>query len=91
MEAEQQKASGELNDMQLAKDTKLAERDTRRWCLDRCLSTGYCDAVEDLWDMTSAQVMKFCESCAAEDECQLDYDKADEYINHLSRAAGPRE
>merc|ERR1719506_3603626 len=28
-----------------ARDAKLAERDTKKWCVDRCLATGYCDAV----------------------------------------------
>ena len=78
---------GELNSMELARDKKLAERDTRRWCLDRCMATGYCDAVEDLWEMSSQQVMKFCEQCASEDECELDYDKADEYMDHLVAGA----
>merc|ERR1712093_441574 len=77
---------GSLNEYQLARDKRLAERDTRRWCLDRCLATGYCDAVEDLWKLSSAQVVKFCEQCAGEDGCTLDYDKADVYIDHLSRA-----
>ena len=31
------------NPMQRSKDARLAERDTRRWCLDRCLATGYCE------------------------------------------------
>jgi hypothetical protein len=60
--------------MQEVRDRKLAEKDTRRWCLDRCLATGYCDAVEDLLAMTTAQVKQFCTSCASlEDECELQY------------------
>ncbi len=55
------------------RDEKLAQQDTRRWCADRCLATGYCDAVEDIYDMTTAQVKKFCENCAGEEECTLDY------------------
>jgi len=31
--------------------------------------------------------MAFCEHCAEEDECELVYDKADEYMGHLSSAA----
>ena len=46
-------ALGPLAAMELARDKRLAERDTRRWCLDRCMATGYCDAVENLWDMSS--------------------------------------
>jgi len=55
------------------RDEKLAQEDTRRFCLDRCLSTGYCDVLEDLLDMTTAQVQKFCDSCSNDDECQLEY------------------
>lgn len=87
LELEKERASGELNFMQKRKDQRLAERDTRRWCLDRCLATGYCDAVEDLYQMSSEQVLAFCKSCAEEDECTLDYTLADEYLSHLQRAA----
>ena len=31
--------------------------------------------------------MAFCEHCAEEDECELVYDKADEYMGHLAAAA----
>tara|TARA_B110001469_G_scaffold61216_1_gene58739 strand:- start:985 stop:1137 length:153 start_codon:yes stop_codon:yes gene_type:complete len=33
------------------------------------------------------KVMAFCELCAEEDECELVYDKADEYMGHLATAA----
>ena len=32
------------------------------------------------------QVLAFCEQCAKEDECELVYEKADEYMGHLSAA-----
>lgn len=35
--------NSKANPMQRSKDARLAERDTRRWCLDRCLATGYCE------------------------------------------------
>lgn len=35
----------------------------------------------------STQVMAFCQQCAKEDECELVYDKAEEYIDHLAAAA----
>uniref|UniRef100_A0A7S4JUT6 EF-hand domain-containing protein n=1 Tax=Prymnesium polylepis TaxID=72548 RepID=A0A7S4JUT6_9EUKA len=54
------------------KDALLAQKDTRRFCLDRCLATGYCDALEDFLQMSTVQVRKFCESCSQDDECQLD-------------------
>ena len=56
--------------MRAARDKMLAERDTRKWCLDRCLATGYCEAVEDLWKLTTQQVVQFCEKCAGEDACE---------------------
>jgi len=73
--------------MVAARDSKLAEQDTRKWCVDRCLAMGYCDAVEDILEMTTAQVHKFCEECASLDECELDVDQADTYMNHLYQAA----
>jgi hypothetical protein len=42
-------------------------------CADRCLATGYCDVLEDIYEMTTAQVMKFCEHCTGNDECELSY------------------
>ena len=62
-----------LNPVRAARDKMLAERDTRKWCLDRCLATGYCEAVEDLWKLTTQQVVQFCEKCAGEDACELAY------------------
>ena len=72
--------------VQQRKDKALMERDTRRWCLDRCLATGYCDAIEDLWEMDTMQVKKFCQECASLDECELSEDKVDQYMGHLSAA-----
>ena len=31
--------------------------------------------------------MAFCQQCAKEDECELVYDKVEEYIDHLAAAA----
>ena len=42
-EAAEAADDSKANPMQRSKDARLAERDTRRWCLDRCLSTGYCE------------------------------------------------
>ena len=42
-EAAEAADNSKANPMQRSKDARLAERDTRRWCLDRCLSTGYCE------------------------------------------------
>ena len=42
-EAAEAADNSKANPMQRSKDARLAERDPRRWCLDRCLSTGYCE------------------------------------------------
>ena len=63
----------EPEEFQKLRDERLAKADTRRFCLDRCLATGYCDALEDLLEMSTMQVKKFCDSCSSTDECQLDY------------------
>jgi hypothetical protein len=55
------------------RDRMLAAKDTKRYCAERCLATGYCDALEDFLHMSTMQVQKFCESCAGEDECSLGY------------------
>lgn len=70
----------------VARDAKLAERDTRQWCLDRCLATGHCDAVEDLLEMTTLQVKKFCQECASLDECELTEESAGVYIEQCAPA-----
>jgi len=43
MDAAEAADNAKANPMQRSKDTRLAERDTRQWCLDRCLATGYCE------------------------------------------------
>ena len=43
MDAAEATDNAKANPMQRSKDTRLAERDTRQWCLDRCLATGYCE------------------------------------------------
>ena len=43
MDAAEAAGDDTVNAMQRSKDTLLAERDTRQWCLDRCLATGYCE------------------------------------------------
>ena len=55
------------------RDEKLAKENPKAWCADRCLATGYCEVLEDIYTMTTAQVQAFCENCAGEDECELAY------------------
>jgi hypothetical protein len=73
-----------MSTVQLAKDAKLAHDDTRRWCLDRCLATGHCDAVEDLLSMSTLEVKEFCNECADLEECEL---LADENENETTAEA----
>jgi hypothetical protein len=55
------------------RDEKLAKAKPGAWCADRCLAVGECDVLEDIYEMTTAQVQKFCEACAGSDECELAY------------------
>jgi Ca2+-binding EF-hand superfamily protein len=55
------------------RDRKLADENPKKYCADRCLATGFCDALEDFYDMTTSQVQTFCEQCAGSDECELAY------------------
>merc|ERR1712083_397327 len=66
-------AFDEMGSMQWKKDKALVDRDMKSWCIDRCLTLGYCEVVEDLLDMTSAQVRTFCGQCSSTDECELEY------------------
>jgi Ca2+-binding EF-hand superfamily protein len=55
------------------RDQKLASDDPKKYCADRCLATGFCEVLEDFYDMTTTQVQTFCEACAGSDECELSY------------------
>jgi hypothetical protein len=72
---------------QRLKDERMVQNDTRKWCQDRCITLGYCDVVEDLYEMDTTDVLKFCQECASLDECELTYEKADEYVDMLADAA----
>ena len=59
---------------QFAKDKRLAKDDPRRYCADRCLSTGNCDVYEDIFDLSPTQVLQFCSECVlgdGEEPCDL--------------------
>ena len=55
---------------QYHKDVKMAQDDPRRYCIDRCLSTGNCDVYQDFFEFTPAQVVQFCQECVVADEEQ---------------------
>mmetsp|Transcript_33277 Transcript_33277/g.56570 ORF Transcript_33277/g.56570 Transcript_33277/m.56570 type:complete len:197 (+) Transcript_33277:143-733(+) len=51
------------------KDERMASDDPRRYCADRCVSTGNCDVFEDMFEMGPSEVMEFCTDCVlSEDE-----------------------
>ena len=60
-------AASELRVVQ--RDLKLMESSPHSWCVDRCLATGHCDAAEDMLQLTTTEVIAFCEACGAE-ECE---------------------
>lgn len=64
--------SGE-NAFEFRRDKKLWQEHPQRYCADRCLATGYCEVLEDIYEMTTSQVRQFCENCAGDDECELSY------------------
>jgi hypothetical protein len=67
-----------------AKDRQLAQDDPFRYCADRCVATGNCDAFEDIYDLTAFEVLEFCENCVlsdGEDPCMLP-DSFFEYSQH---------
>lgn len=55
------------------KDEKMMESDPMRYCADRCVSTGNCDVLEDMFDFSPEEVIKFCTECVlSEDETPCD-------------------
>lgn len=59
---------------QFAKDKRLAKDDPRRYCADRCISTGNCDVYEDIFDFSPTEVLKFCNDCVlgdGEEPCDI--------------------
>jgi hypothetical protein len=55
------------------RDERMAKANPKKYCVDRCLATGYCEVLEDILDMTTQQVKRFCDNCSGEDECELSY------------------
>mmetsp|Transcript_23100 Transcript_23100/g.70976 ORF Transcript_23100/g.70976 Transcript_23100/m.70976 type:complete len:150 (+) Transcript_23100:66-515(+) len=61
-----------------AAERKLAIEDTAKWCRERCLEGGHCEALEDMCNMSTAQVQSFCKACILEavntnDECDISF------------------
>ena len=69
--------------LQEKKDRKLARTNPQRYCADRCLTTGYCDAFEDFFNFSAQEVVQFCKECVlSEDEepCDIPYDAMNEFL-----------
>ena len=69
--------------LQEKKDRKLARNNPQKYCADRCLTTGYCDAFEDFFNFSAQEVVQFCKECVlSEDEepCDIPYDAMDEFL-----------
>mmetsp|Transcript_7181 Transcript_7181/g.9115 ORF Transcript_7181/g.9115 Transcript_7181/m.9115 type:complete len:158 (-) Transcript_7181:474-947(-) len=55
------------------KDKKMAHDDPKKYCADRCVSTGNCDVFEDMFHLSPKEVMAFCTDCVlSEDEESCD-------------------
>lgn len=54
--------------VQKRRDTRMARNNPEQYCADRCVSTGYCDVYEDMFEMSPAEVLKFCKDCVLSDE-----------------------
>mmetsp|Transcript_18482 Transcript_18482/g.33025 ORF Transcript_18482/g.33025 Transcript_18482/m.33025 type:complete len:213 (+) Transcript_18482:121-759(+) len=56
------------NSTRRRKDEKMAENDPMRYCADRCVTTGYCDVFEDMFEMDAREVLTFCQECVLSEE-----------------------
>jgi hypothetical protein len=77
--------------IQEKKDRKMAREHPQQYCADRCLATGYCDAFEDIFDFSPAEVIGFCTDCVlSEDEepCDIPYDAMDEFLKNEKPSDG---
>lgn len=59
------------------RDIRMAAEDPRRYCADRCITTGNCDVFEDIFDMTPEEVVRFCKDCVMVDEVDPEHDHCD--------------
>ena len=73
------------NDMilhrQLERDKRLARKDPSAYCADRCIATGNCDVLEDVFQLSAMEVMAFCHDCVlsdGEEECDIPPDMLEE-------------
>lgn len=65
---------GGQDEIEKRRDMRMARNSPEKYCADRCVSTGYCDVYEDLFDMSADEVMQFCEECVLsekEDPCDI--------------------
>lgn len=45
------------------RDERMAFLKPDKYCADRCLATGNCDILEDFYELSAMDVLKFCEEC----------------------------
>jgi hypothetical protein len=60
--------------IQMRKDKRMYREDPARYCADRCVATGHCQVIEDIFDMDAMEVQKFCLECVlsdGEEPCEL--------------------
>mmetsp|Transcript_6642 Transcript_6642/g.9704 ORF Transcript_6642/g.9704 Transcript_6642/m.9704 type:complete len:178 (-) Transcript_6642:29-562(-) len=77
---------------QEVRDRKMARRDPQRYCADRCISTGFCDAFEDFFEFSPEEVLDFCTDCVlSEDEepCDIPYDAMDKFLERETENMRP--
>lgn len=53
---------------QKMRDYRLARTDPARYCADRCLATGFCDAYEEFFEFSAEEVKEFCTECVLSDD-----------------------
>jgi len=45
------------------RDERMAFMRPEKYCADRCVATGNCDILEDFYELSPEDVLKFCEEC----------------------------
>jgi len=80
--------------IQEKKDRKMAREHPQKYCADRCLSTGYCDAFEDFFALSPEEAVGFCTDCVlSEDEepCEIPYEAMDALLLGEQEQHGPKK
>eukprot|EP00553_Chaetoceros_curvisetus_P007791 CAMPEP_0204612990 /NCGR_PEP_ID=MMETSP0717-20131115/1026_1 /ASSEMBLY_ACC=CAM_ASM_000666 /TAXON_ID=230516 /ORGANISM="Chaetoceros curvisetus" /LENGTH=124 /DNA_ID=CAMNT_0051625269 /DNA_START=208 /DNA_END=582 /DNA_ORIENTATION=+ len=73
--------------IELRRDVRMIERNPQKYCADRCVSTGHCEVLEDMFHLDASEVVKFCTDCVlSEDEepCDIPQEMLDAELPNLS-------